>query len=50
MRIGIAADHGGFARKGALAKILHDAGYEVVDFGANRLAPEDDYQIGRAHV
>ena len=43
MRIGIAADHGGFARKQKLAQGLHDAGHEVVDFGATRLAPEDDY-------
>lgn len=43
MRIGISADHGGFTRKQALAKELRDAGHEVVDFGAARLEPEDDY-------
>ena len=43
MRIGISADHGGFARKERLAKDLHEAGHEVVDFGAARLGPEDDY-------
>jgi ribose 5-phosphate isomerase B len=43
MRIGISADHGGFARKVKLAKELHAAGYEIVDFGANRVAPDDDY-------
>jgi ribose 5-phosphate isomerase B len=43
MRIGISADHGGFAQKERLAKYLHKAGYEVVDFGATRLASEDDY-------
>jgi ribose 5-phosphate isomerase B len=43
MRIGISADHGGFARKKKLAKYLHEAGYEVVDFGATRLEPGDDY-------
>ncbi|MEJ2555067.1 MAG: RpiB/LacA/LacB family sugar-phosphate isomerase [Anaerolineae bacterium] len=43
MRIGIAADHGGFALKEELAKALRDIGYEVVDFGAKSLAPDDDY-------
>ena len=43
MRIGIAADHGGFARKERLARDLHEAGHEVVDFGATRLASDDDY-------
>jgi ribose 5-phosphate isomerase B len=43
MRIGISADHGGFARKERLAKDLQEAGHQVVDFGATRLAPEDDY-------
>jgi ribose 5-phosphate isomerase B len=43
MRIGISADHGGFAQKERLARNLHEAGHEVVDFGAARLALEDDY-------
>lgn len=43
MRIGIAADHGGFSLKGDLALTLHRAGYDVVDFGADRLDPTDDY-------
>jgi ribose 5-phosphate isomerase B len=43
MRVGIAADHGGFELKGLLAKALRDLGYEVMDFGASGLNPEDDY-------
>jgi ribose 5-phosphate isomerase B len=43
MRIGIATDHGGFELKEKLAAQLRDAGYEVVDFGARQLRPEDDY-------
>jgi ribose 5-phosphate isomerase B len=43
MRIGIAADHGGFSLKGELAESLRGAGYEVVDLGAHRLNLEDDY-------
>ena len=43
MRVGIAADHGGFKLKGILAESLHDAGFEVVDFGAYQLNPSDDY-------
>jgi ribose 5-phosphate isomerase B len=43
MRVGIAADHGGFNLKGQMAVSLRGSGYEVVDFGAHQLDPEDDY-------
>ena len=43
MRVGIAADHGGFDLKEQLARVLRGAGYEVVDFGAHKMSPEDDY-------
>ena len=43
MRIGIAADHGGFALKAQAAESLRAAGHEVVDFGAHQLNPSDDY-------
>jgi ribose 5-phosphate isomerase B len=43
MRVGIAADHGGFTLKAQLAKSLRTSGYEVVDFGAHELNLEDDY-------
>jgi len=43
MRIGIAADHGGFELKGQLIAALKGAGYEVVDFGAHELVAGDDY-------
>ncbi len=43
MRVGIAADHGGFALKGEVAESLRASGHEVVDFGAHQLNPEDDY-------
>jgi ribose 5-phosphate isomerase B len=43
MRIGIAADQGGFTLKVDLAADLRAGGYEVVDFGAQELTPEDDY-------
>jgi len=43
MRVGIAADHGGFELKVQVAKVLRAAGYEVVDFGAPSLDPADDY-------
>ena len=43
MRIGIAADHGGFELKVQLAADLTAAGYEVVDFGAHELVTGDDY-------
>lgn len=43
MRIGIAADHGGFELKVQLAAALKAAGYEVADFGAHELVSGDDY-------
>jgi ribose 5-phosphate isomerase B len=43
MRIGIAADHGGFELKNRLARELEQGGYEVTDFGAASYEREDDY-------
>ena len=43
MRIGIAADHGGFELKVQLAETLKAAGHEVEDFGAHELVVGDDY-------
>ena len=43
MRIGIAADHGGFDLKQKLATQMRKAGHDVTDFGAHELTPDDDY-------
>jgi len=43
MRIGIAADHGGYALKERLIASLREKGHELRDFGAHRLDPADDY-------
>ena len=43
MRLGIAADHGGFELKERLAAQLREAGHELVDFGALKLDSADDY-------
>ncbi len=43
MRIGIAADHGGFELKVQMITELKAAGYEVMDFGAHELIIGDDY-------
>jgi len=43
MRVGIATDHGGFGLKEDLAARLRAAGHDVVDFGADKLSPDDDY-------
>jgi ribose 5-phosphate isomerase B len=43
MRIGLAADHGGFDLKEKISTWLKEAGYETVDFGAYKWAEEDDY-------
>ena len=43
MRVGIAADHAGFAMKKQLTKALRESGHEVLDFGSSSSIPEDDY-------
>jgi ribose 5-phosphate isomerase B len=43
MRIGIAADHGGFELKKLVKEALVSAGYNVKDFGAHKLVIGDDY-------
>ncbi|MBX9577131.1 MAG: 6-phosphogluconolactonase [Chthoniobacterales bacterium] len=43
LKVGIAADHGGFELKADLIKRLLFSGYEVTDFGANELCSTDDY-------
>ena len=43
MKIGIAADHGGFELKEKLAARLRSVGHEVDDFGAYQLILDDDY-------
>jgi ribose 5-phosphate isomerase B len=53
MRIGFAADHGGFDLKHELVGQLRVAGHEIIDFGANSLTQDDDYPdfvipLGRA--
>ncbi len=43
MRVGVAADHGGFELKTKMLEELRGAGYEVVDYGAEEYAAQDDY-------
>jgi ribose 5-phosphate isomerase B len=43
MYIGIAADHGGYELKIKLKAALEKIGYEIKDFGAYSLNPDDDY-------
>jgi ribose 5-phosphate isomerase B len=43
MKIGIAADHGGYELKNILQSFLKDKGYDVMDFGAFELDNTDDY-------
>ncbi len=43
MRVGVATDHGGFGLKENLVARLRAAGHEVVDFGAHKFDPEDDF-------
>lgn len=43
MKIGLAADHGGFELKEALKSRLKKEGHDISDFGATRLNAADDY-------
>ncbi|MFM9925199.1 RpiB/LacA/LacB family sugar-phosphate isomerase [Variovorax sp. H27-G14] len=43
LRVGIAADHGGYALKAELVRALRGWGCQVEDFGAFQLDPSDDY-------
>jgi ribose 5-phosphate isomerase B len=43
MRIGLAADHGGFSLKQVLICRLETQGYSIRDYGASALNPDDDY-------
>jgi ribose 5-phosphate isomerase B len=43
MRLGIAADHGGYELKEYLAGRMREAGPEVIDFGDGQPGEDDDY-------
>ncbi len=43
MKIAIAADHGGFPLKDPLKELITALGHEVLDLGAHRMEPTDDY-------
>ena len=43
MKLGIAADHGGFNLKEEVKTWLNSAGHQVKDFGAQKLDQFDDY-------
>ncbi|MGD0827607.1 MAG: RpiB/LacA/LacB family sugar-phosphate isomerase [Desulfobaccales bacterium] len=43
MRIGLAADHGGFELKGRMLEELRTAGHQTVDYGAQEYDAQDDY-------
>jgi ribose 5-phosphate isomerase B len=42
-KVGIAADHGGFALKEEIRGALESDGYNVVDYGADTMQKDDDY-------
>jgi ribose 5-phosphate isomerase B len=43
MKIGLAADHGGWELKNELVRELESQGYEITDFGAAVYDKDDDY-------
>lgn len=50
MRVGIAADHGGFALKEELRDQLSAAGHDVMDFGSYKLDTNDDFPVDEVEV
>lgn len=50
MRVAIGADHGGFELKKSLVGFVREAGHEVLDLGADRYDPLDDYPDRAAPV
>ena len=43
MRIAVGADHAGFPLKERLVETISSAGHQIIDCGADRLIPGDDY-------
>ncbi len=43
MKVGIAADHGGYELKEIISTFLKSLGYDVKDYGAYELNTKDDY-------
>jgi RpiB/LacA/LacB family sugar-phosphate isomerase len=43
MRVGMAADHGGYELKERIVELLRQQGHEVSDFGPHVFDPHDDY-------
>ena len=43
MKVGIAADHGGYMLKEEIKDLLKNAGFDVKDFGAFEFDAQDDY-------
>jgi ribose 5-phosphate isomerase B len=45
MNIALGTDHGGFALKSVIAHAISRAGHHVLDCGADKLQPDDDYPV-----
>ena len=43
MKLGVAADHGGYELKGIVQAFLQNLGHDLIDFGAFELNAKDDY-------
>ena len=43
MKVAVGTDHAGFALKERMIETIREAGHEVVDCGADRVIPGDDY-------
>ncbi len=43
LRVGFAADHGGFELKNQLIEDFQNQDLEIIDFGANEINKDDDY-------
>jgi ribose 5-phosphate isomerase B len=50
MRVYLGADHAGYELKAHLSSVLVAQGYDVVDVGARKYDPEDDYPVFCFHA
>jgi ribose 5-phosphate isomerase B len=48
VRVGLGADHAGFAMKQALVEVVRDLGHEVIDFGTHSAASVDYPDVAHA--
>lgn len=50
MRVALGLDHGGIPLRETMVAVIEREGHELIDLGASRLDPDDDYPVYAAAV